>query len=91
MPQGSVLGPILFLIFINDLPEFIKSLILMFADDLKLIANASRFDIVDADLKALERWQEKWQLRFNPVKCKVLHIYVGMITHLIFIAVMALS
>ena len=43
-------------------------------DDLKLIANASRFDIVDADLKALERWQEKWQLRFNPVKCKVLHI-----------------
>ena len=31
-------------------------------------------DIVDADLKALERWQEKWQLRFNPVKCKVLHI-----------------
>ena len=91
MPQGSVLGPILFLIFINDLPEFIKSLILMFADDLKLIANASRFDIVDADLKALERWQKKWQLRFNPVKCKVLHIYVGMITHLIFIALMALS
>ena len=74
VPQGSVYGPILFLIFINDLPESIKSLILMFADDLKLIANASRFDIVDADLKALERWQEKWQLRFNPVKCKVLHI-----------------
>ena len=45
----------------------------MFGDDLKLIANACRFGIVDADLKALERWQEKWQLRFNPVKCKVLH------------------
>jgi len=74
VPQGSVLGPILFLIFINDLPESIKSLILMFADDLKLIANASRLDIIDADLKALEKWQDMWQLRFNPIKCKVLHI-----------------
>ena len=40
VPQGSVLGPILFLLFVNDLPDNIKSRILLFADDLKLIANA---------------------------------------------------
>ena len=44
VPQGSVLGPILFLLFINDLPESIKSRNLLFADDLKLIANAVNKD-----------------------------------------------
>ena len=74
VPQGSVLGPILFLLFINDLPESIKSRILLFADDLKLIANAVNKDIIDEDLKSLERWEDLWHLRFNLEKCKVLHI-----------------
>ena len=74
VPQGSVLGPILFLLFVNDLPDNIKSRILLFADDLKLIANAMNKDLVDEDLRSLERWEGLWQLRFNLDKCKVLHI-----------------
>ena len=74
VPQGSVLGPILFLLFINDLPDHIKSIILLFADDLKLIANAVNKGIIDRDLKSLERWEDMWCLRFNLDKCKVLHI-----------------
>ena len=74
VPQGSVLGPILFLLFVNDLPENIKSRILLFADDLKLIANAMNKGSIDEDLRSLERWEGLWQLRFNLDKCKVLHI-----------------
>ena len=74
VPQGSVLGPILFLLFINDLPDHIKSRILLFADDLKLIANAVNKGIIDEDLKSLEGWEDMWCLRFNLDKCKVLHI-----------------
>ena len=62
------------IICINDLPESIKSRILLFADDLKLIANAVNKDIIDEDLKSLERWEDLWHLRFNLEKCKVLHI-----------------
>ena len=58
VPQGSVLGPILFLLFVNDLPENIKSRILLFADDLnKLIANAMNKGSIDEDLRSLERWE----------------------------------
>jgi len=74
VPQGSVLGPILFLLFINDLPDHIKSRILLFADDLKLIANALNKAVVDEDLESLERWESLWCLRFNLDKCKVLHL-----------------
>ena len=62
------------LLFVNDLPDNIKSRILLFADDLKLIANAMNKDLVDEDLRSLERWEGLWQLRFNLDKCKVLHI-----------------
>ena len=74
VPQGSVLGPILFLLFVNDLPDNIKNRILLFADDLKLIANAMNKEVIDEDLRSLERWEGLWKLRFNLDKCKVLHI-----------------
>ena len=51
IPQGSVLGPLLFILFINDLPDCIKSFIKIFADDLKIIANSADTDTIENDLK----------------------------------------
>ena len=62
------------MLFINDLPESIKSRILLFTDDLKLIANAVNKDIIGEDLKSLERLEDLWHLTFNLEKCKALHI-----------------
>ena len=76
MPQGSVLGPLLFLIFINDIPEGIKSFLLLFADDLKLVINANFPQIVQNDLDILSQWQKKWLIDFNTAdnKYKVLEV-----------------
>ena len=76
VPQGSVIGPILFVIFINDMPdEVIKSLCKLFADDCKLYrtVTASGGNDLQQDLYKLEAWSAKWQLPFNATKCKVLH------------------
>ena len=72
IPQGSVLGPLLFILFINDLPDCLKSSVKIFADDLKLIANLSDKTVIDNYLKSLEdweTWERKWLLEFNPKKC----------------------
>jgi hypothetical protein len=77
VPQGSVLGPILFTVFINDLDDTIKSKISKFADDTKLIGQAGsteETDIWQEDLERLNEWAKKWQMSFNADKCKVLHI-----------------
>ena len=74
IPQGSVLGPLLFIIFINDLPDYVKSRVTIFSDDLKLIGNAFDRTIIDKDLENLELWEKRWLLKFNIDKCKVLHL-----------------
>ena len=77
VPQGSVLGPLLFLIYINDLEDGISSLILKFADDTKMfrkISNAADSYILQEDLDTLVQWSKKWQMTFNVEKCKVMHI-----------------
>ena len=76
VPQGSVLGPILFLIYINDLDDDITSKVLKFADDTqvfrKIKSDADRQHLQD-DLNKLIEWSEKWQMLFNFGKCKCLH------------------
>ena len=77
IPQGSVLGPLLFVIFINDLPQNLTSQSLMFADDTKVFSRVSNRDEAQAlqrDLNELEQWSNTWLLKFHPDKCKVLSI-----------------
>ena len=77
VPQGSVLGPLLFLVFINDLPSCIKSTCRLFADDCLLyrqIHSKHDSDVLQNDLHCLEHWANKWFMQFNPIKCVVLTI-----------------
>ena len=77
IPQGTVLGPVLFIIYINDLLENISSTGLMFADDTKifrLITSRNDSLVLQSDIKKLEEWSLNWQLRFNPDKCHILSL-----------------
>ena len=78
IPKGSVLGPILFIIYINDLTDSIKSLTRLFADDTKLfytVNNTDDHNILQNDLNSLAKWSERWPLKFNENKCK--HVRFG--------------
>ena len=75
IPQGSVLGPILFIIYINDLLKNVKSEGLLYADDTKIFHHiATRKDALNlqADIDSLENWSRLWLLTFHPDKCHVL-------------------
>ena len=77
VPQGSVLGPLLFLIYINDIDEWLNCKLLKFADDTKLFTSvASKQDIerLQQDLVNICRWSKEWLMLFNKDKCKVMHI-----------------
>ena len=75
IPQGSVLGPVLFICYVNDLPDYVKSKVFLFADDTKLCNKVPDPDnTLQKDLDSLQVWSDKWQLRFNATKCKVMHL-----------------
>lgn len=75
VPQGSVLGPLLFLIYINDLPSEITSSIRLFADDCVIyrqICSPSDHVALQRDLDRITNWCSSWQMTLNTDKCKLI-------------------
>ena len=77
VPQGSVLGPLLFLLYINDLPENIQSQARLFADDTAIYLTVTSMQdkqVIQSDLGSLQHWERTWDMEFNPDKCQVIKI-----------------
>ena len=74
VPQGSILGPLLFLIYVDDIVNDIESQILLFADDTSLFETISdpliSFHRINNDLEKLNSWAKTWLVTFNPTKTK---------------------
>ena len=79
VPQGSILGPIMFLVFVNDLPAAVtSSLVLLFADDAKCFKKVSEISdclSLQQDLNNLATWSTFWNLLFNEEKCATIRFY----------------
>ena len=77
VPQGTVLAPLLFLCFINDLPKNVQSTVRLYADDVILytsINTTEDCDKLQRDLNILARWAGDWKMSFNLQKCEFLRI-----------------
>ena len=78
VPQGSVLGPLLFLVYINDIVKDIESLVKLFADDtsmyLRLNDGVTRTYILNSDITKILDWSRRWKVDFNPSKTELLTI-----------------
>ena len=77
IPQGSVLGPLLFLIYINDLTENVNSTVYMYADHTKIyreIQSDDDHEVLQRDLETLKTWSDRWLLKFHPSKCYRINI-----------------
>ena len=72
VPQGTVLGPLLFLLYINDLPDNLSTSVRLFADDCILytpIRTQNKSSLLQNYLHQLQKWQDTWLMKFNPDKC----------------------
>ena len=77
VPQGSVLGPLLFILYLNDLPNNLQCIVKMFADDVaiyKSIATREDCDLLQRDLSLISSWCQDWLMNLNPSKCEALCI-----------------
>ena len=77
VPQGSVLGPCLFLFYINDMPDTLTSNVRLFADDTVVyltITTEASTQILQNDLDKLAIWERQWKMEFHPEKCEVLRV-----------------
>lgn len=80
VPQGSVLGPLLFIIYLNDLESNLGCKVFKFADDTKVASSVNSIENSYKLQKCLDKlvaWADKWQMEFNYKKCKVLHVGKG--------------
>ena len=88
VPQGSVLGPLLFLIYINDISERLISLCRLFADDTSFSYSSHDGlhiqNVIDHDLKELDEWSQKWLMSFNPNKTEIMLFSNVETPHLLF-------
>ena len=77
VPQGSVLGPCLFLYYINDIVEQLSSTTRLFADDTMIymaVRSERDAELLQADLDKLTEWEDKWMMQFHSDKCEVISI-----------------
>ena len=79
VPQGSILGPILFFVYINDLPEKVTSQVRLFADDTAMYlimegADNACISVLQQDVDRLSVWESDWDMDFNSSKCQVVQV-----------------
>ena len=79
VPQGTVLGPLLFLIYINDLPDNVSpgTTTRLFVDDCLVYWEVKGIDdqeVLQKDLQSLQEWATRWGMRFNAKKCNIIHV-----------------
>jgi ribonuclease P/MRP protein subunit RPP40 len=72
--QGSVLGPLLFIVYTADVKYSVRSSWVMYADDMKIYNNSLNYQMLSNDISNISKWASDWQLPLNIGKCTVLHI-----------------